>query len=163
MDRKRENLKKFIKKFEDIMTASTFAEAGEFEIAKEILKENRGVLLAIRDGQIDRKTLKYAVNTCKRIGAHLDILYVSSAEAKDTMFERFLQELQNEDIHFTLIKKKGCLKKAIIDYTDERKEIAFVVVELSESLDIDCKDENERFSSLWQKLKCPLVVVTKGV
>src|SRR4030042_2726966 len=103
MDMKKENLKKLIKKLEDIMTASTFAEAGEFEAAREILKEGRRVLLAMREGEGERKALKYAMNTCKRIGADMDILYLSSAESSENpMLKQFFSELQSEGIHYRL-------------------------------------------------------------
>ncbi|MDO9027779.1 MAG: hypothetical protein Q7U68_02835 [Candidatus Roizmanbacteria bacterium] len=33
-------LKKFLRQFETIMTAETFAEAGEFETARKVLRDN---------------------------------------------------------------------------------------------------------------------------
>jgi hypothetical protein len=149
------------RKIEDWLSAISFAEAGEFETAKEILNENRRVLLALKGGQIDQKTLKYTVNTCKRIGANLDILYFSS-ETDDLILEQFLKELGNEGIQCKLVEKKGgYFKQEIIDYANERKEIVFVVIESSDSLD-DCKVKHKGLSDSWQNLQCPLVVVMES-
>jgi len=149
------------RKIEDWLSAISFAEAGEFETAKEILNENRRILLALKGGQIDQKTLKYTVNTCKRIGANLDILYFSS-ETDDLILEQFLKELENEGIQHKLVKNKsGFLKQGIIDYANERKEIVFVVIESSDSLD-DCKVKHKGLSDSWQNLQCPLVVVMES-
>ncbi|MEC4676984.1 MAG: hypothetical protein VST72_08745 [Nitrospirota bacterium] len=49
-------MKKFIRKFEDAMTAVTFAEAGEFGTAREIMREG-----APLDEEI--KSLKHEVDT----------------------------------------------------------------------------------------------------
>jgi hypothetical protein len=67
------------KKIEDMLSAITFAEAGEFETAREFMAVKKKVLLAIRLGLAGSKTLKYAVNTCKRINADLDIFVVALA------------------------------------------------------------------------------------
>src|SRR3990172_3833996 len=159
--------KKLTKKLEAFFTAVTFAEAGELETARHImqeeLREDRRVLLALREGHIDTKTLKYALNTAKRIGAHLDILYVSADGIEDqngrAALARFQSELKAEGVQNRLIRSTGCLKQAIVDYTDREKEILFAVVESSGSLDTECKNKDTRLSELWQDLKCPLVVV----
>lgn len=83
------------RKIEDLMSAVSFAEEGEFETARELMKEDRRVLLAVRKGQIDRKTFRYAVNTCKRIGASLDVLYVSPSEGEDPALSQCISELEN--------------------------------------------------------------------
>lgn len=147
------------KKIEDWLSAISFAEAGEFETAKEIMKGNRRVLLALRSGQIDQKTLKYAINTCKRVGADLDILFVSPTGYVDPGLKQFTEELQRNRISHCLMQKNGDMKQEIIDYTDSHKEILFVVIESSDSLDVDCKGRDKRLSEVWQDLKCPLVVV----
>ncbi len=152
-------LKKTIKKFEMDMTAAAFAEAGEFEAAREVLKEERRVLLALRENQIDNNTLKYVVNTCKRTGAKLDILYISASEKIQPIFEQYLKDLEKEGIHFRLVQRKGCLKQQIIDYVNSKKEIIFAVTGSSDKLDVACKGTDGKLSEAWQHLKCPLVVV----
>ncbi len=159
-------LKKMMKKVEDVMAAASFAEEGESETARSLLHEGRRVLLALKEGRIDVKTLKYAANTSRRIGAQLDILYVAAAggpEGIDDPLMRNLQsELSAEGLQYRLIRRTGCLKEAVIDYTNREKEILFAVVESPNSLDADCNKKDTRLSELWQQLKCPLVVVMDG-
>jgi hypothetical protein len=59
-------LKKMMKKMEDVLAATSFAEEGESDAARSILNEGRRVLLALKEGRIDVKTLKYAVNTSNK-------------------------------------------------------------------------------------------------
>ena len=82
------------KKVEDLMSAISFAEEGEFDTAREMLKEERRVLLAIKENHLDKKTFRYAINTCKRVGADLDILYVSSAEKMSPVLEQCMEDLK---------------------------------------------------------------------
>ncbi len=145
------------------MSAVSFAEEGEFDTARDILKEERRILLAVRTGQMDRKTFRYAANTCKRIGASLDVLYISPSEAEEPLLGQCLSELKERGIDYRLIKKSGCLKQAIIDYTTLKKEIVFAVTESSENLDVDCKGKGKGLSDAWENLKCPLVVVADSV
>ncbi|OGW49448.1 MAG: hypothetical protein A2078_04815 [Nitrospirae bacterium GWC2_57_9] len=153
-------LKKMMKKIEDVLAAASFAEEGESESARLLLREGRRVLLALKQGRIDAKTVKYAVNSAKRIGADLDILFVSSSEGQaDPLLEELESGLTAEGVTYRLIRKQGCLKEAVIDYTNREKEILFAVVESPESLDADCRKKDSMLSELWQKLKCPLVVV----
>ncbi len=143
------------------MAAVSFAEEGEYDTARELIKERRKVLLAIRRGQIDPRTLRYAVNTCKRIGASLDVLYISASEGEDPVLAQCISELEKEGMDFRLTRKSGCLKQEIIDYTNSKREILFAVTESAEHLDTGCK--GKALSEAWQNLKCPLVVVADGV
>lgn len=151
------------KKIEDLMAAVSFAEEGEFETAREFLKDERRVLLAVKKGQADRRTFRYAMNTCKRIGAGLDILYVSSTDAPDTAFDECISELTKEGISHRLVQRSGCLKQAIIDYTTSSKEILFAVTESTDNLDVDCRGKGKGLTEAWKNLKCPLVVVADPV
>lgn len=159
-------LKKLMKNVESILAAASFAEEGEVATARSIMQEGRRVLLALKEGRIDVKTLKYALNTAKRIGAHLDILYVAATGdggiIVDPLLGHFESELTAEGIRYRLIPRTGCLKQQIIDYTNSEKEILFAVIESPNSLDLDCNKRDKTLSELWQKLKCPLVVVMDG-
>jgi len=153
-------LRRLNKAFEDTMAASAFAEAGEFETARQITKGNRKVLLGIRKDSMSRKSLLYALNACKRIGNGLDILYISPDGVETEELREFMEKLDAEGINFTLIKKSGCLKKEILGYVKEKKNIDFVVIESSEDLEADCREGLLR--EVWHGLGCPLVVVMES-
>jgi hypothetical protein len=155
-------LKRMMDRVENVMAAASFAEEGQFESARQMLNEERRVLLAVRQHRIDHKTLKYALNTCRRVDAGLDILYVSASGAADPVLEGFLSQLNTEGFLYRVIKRTGCMKQAIIDYTGSQKEVLFVVIESSDNLDVDCSLRNRRLSDSWNKLKCPLVVVSEA-
>lgn len=150
-------MKKLSKRFEDLMAAFAFTEAGEFEVARQIVRENRRVLLAVRKEHISEKTLLYAKNTCKRIETGLDILYIARDESEPEELRSFMRGLNSEGISYTLIKRTGCLRKEIVDYVKEKKNIDFVVIESSEELNRDCREGT--LSNAWGGLACPLVVV----
>jgi hypothetical protein len=155
-------LKKMMETMENAMAAASFAEEGQFESARQMLKEERRVLLAVREHRIDRKTLKYALNTCRRVEADLDILYVSVSGAADPVLDGFLSDLRAGGVPYRVIERTWCLKQAIIDYTNSRKEVLFVVIESSDNLDVDCSVRDRRLSESWNNLKCPLVVVSEA-
>lgn len=157
MTMKKENIRDLIKKFEDIMSAASFAEAGEFKTAREVLKGERRVLLAMREGEVERKALTYALNTCKRIGADMDVLYLSSGNSdEDPILKQFFSELDKEGISYRLIRGSGLLREEIKNYTDSEISVHFVVVE---SLAVDRWSKEERLSEILKKIKCPVVVV----
>lgn len=147
------------RKIEDLLSAVSFAEEGEFETAREILQAGRRVLLAFRDGRLDRRTLRYAANTCKRINAGLDILYVSQVEGTGPVLSEGLKEIHSEGIDCRVLRKDGCLKQEIIDYAAVHPEVLFVVTESADHLDADCMGKGKKLSRAWSSLRCPLVVV----
>jgi hypothetical protein len=52
------------------------------------------------------------------------------------------------------------MKQEIIDYTNGRHDVLFVVVESPNSLDADCRKKDGVLTELWKNLRCPLVVVS---
>ena len=157
MSRKGLNMKELMKKLEDTLTAATFAQAGETDTAREIFKERRRVLLALREGEVESKVLKYAMNTSKRIGADLDVLYISSSSSPEApILKEFFSLLEKEGIEYRLVRRNGRLREEIRKYTESERGIHFVVVE---SLAVDRWNKEEGLSEIVDKMKCPLVVV----
>lgn len=152
-------IRKLMSRIEREMAAISFAEEGEFSAARDMLKEERRVLLAVRGGRVDDKTLRYALNTCKRVGAGLDILSVSPGATLNPALTGFLKELDDEKIAYAVTITKGCLKQRIIEHTEAKKNVLFAVIESEESIDIDCRGSDPHLPEAWQNLKCPLVVV----
>jgi hypothetical protein len=149
------------RKIEDILSAITFAEAGEFESARELIAgEKKRVLLAIQSGLREDKTMKYAVSTCQRNNADLDILVVAPAEAMDEALRPLIKEAKREGVHCRIARRKGRLPDAIIDYTNSEKRILFVVVESINSMNREGNLHNVSLSKSWDSLRCPLVVVS---
>ncbi len=149
-------------RFDDLMSAISFAEAGEHEKAKELLKGSDTVLLAVSERVVDRHVLKYALSLSNRIEAGIDILYMTKSEATNPQLEAFMSEAKKRNIPCSIVRKEGCMKKAILDYTGKKKEILLVIVGSTPELDIECKTGEKSLSEAWKKLKCPLVVVSKS-
>lgn len=158
-----DKIKKMMKQVENALTAVSFAEEGEWDAARSFVREGRRVLLAVREGQADPRTLKYALNSSLRVGARLDILYVSASKTQDPLADPairvFASELQKAGVSYRVIPASGCMKQEIIDYTNREKDILFAVIESPQSLDAECRKKDLRLAELWKNLKCPLVVV----
>ncbi len=149
-------------RFDELMSAATFAEAGEHEEAMRLMRGRDSVLLAVSDVYFDTGVFSYALNICKRTKAGLAILYLTRTELHKDEIHEFMAKASCEGIICSLIKKEGCMKQAILDYTTKNKAIIFVVVGTTPELDIECKTGEKSLSEAWKKLRCPLVLVSRG-
>jgi hypothetical protein len=154
--------KKFWEKVEDYMSAAAFAEAGEVETARSLVQPDRTVLLAVTPRGADMRSAEYARGVCKRIEAGLEIILVPGGENQSSFLREFQKQLNEDDIPWRIVSTTGCLKKRILEHTDGRRDIHFVVIESSEELDIECDDERGAVRRFIELLKCPLVVVSEA-
>ena len=104
--------------------------------------------------------MRYAVSTCKRNNADLDILFVAPAGATDKAIRPLIKEAKREGVHCRIVCRKGRLTDAIIDYTSSERNIIFVVVESLNGLNREGNLHNGSLSRAWDSLGCPLVVVS---
>lgn len=151
-------MKKLFKTFENAMAAAAFAEAGESDTAREMLKNNGRILLALSGEKFDINAFRHALNLCKRINATLEILHVS--DAKPALLNTFESELLKNGIEYQFIQEDGCIKEQILNHTNKNSGPLLIVVESSEKLDINCGKAKRDLNEFWKNLKCPLVVVS---
>jgi hypothetical protein len=154
--------KKFWEKVEDYMSAAAFAEAGEAETARSFIWPRRTVLLALTPNGADVNSAEYARGVCKRIGAGLEILLWSGGVSQNRFLRRFKGELDGDHTPWRIEAATGCLKKRILEHTDNRSDIHFVVIESSEELDVECGEESGAVKRFFARLRCPLVVVSEA-
>ncbi|MDA8098280.1 MAG: universal stress protein [Nitrospiraceae bacterium] len=156
-------MKKIMRQIEDTMAAVSFAEEGQAESAASLFKRERRVLLALKEGHTDVKTLRYALNATLRISAQLDVLFVCAPDGEgqtSPLLQAFAEELKAAGVEHRIFERSGCLKQEIIDFTNKERDVLFVVVESPGSLDADCRKKEGLLTELWKNLRCPLVVVS---
>jgi hypothetical protein len=156
MESKKMKLSSLIKKFENIMAATAFAEAGEFEMAREMAGTKQKVLLVLTGRTSDVKCFTYALNFCKRMKAGLEILCMESGR---DIVERLDADLRQAGIDYRVNVVDGCLKKAVVEITSENQGFDYVVVNSYRGLDTGCGAEAEILPDVRDVIKCPLVVV----
>jgi len=156
MESKKMKLSSLIKKFENIMAATAFAEAGEFEMAREMAGTKQKVLLVLTGRASDTKCFTYALNFCKRMKAGLEILCMESGR---DLVELLDAELKQAGIDYRVNVVDGCLKKAVLDVTRANPGFDYVVVNSYRGLDTGCGAEAEILPDVLDVIKCPLVVV----
>ena len=151
----------FGKKIEDQFAAAAFAEAGEFEAARELAKGSRKVLLVLTGSLADTKSFTYAMSVAKRIDAGLEIMCFSSRKPDNGMLEYYQNLLEQKKVEFHIKIVSGCMKTRILEYTTKRSNIQFVVAESLDALNDECQQEDRSLRGTLKGLSCPLVLVSE--
>ncbi len=137
------------------MMAATFAEAGEFQVARDIAGD-REVLLVYTGHEADGKALKYAANFTARIGAKLHILCSGQWKKGLPAIEA---ELEHKAVPYHVSETQGCLREAVVEAANGNGKVHSVVVNLYRTLEAGCDGHGGTFANIWNSIKCPLIVV----
>ncbi|MHB1390509.1 MAG: hypothetical protein ACYCXF_04625 [Thermoleophilia bacterium] len=149
------------RKFEDLMAAASYAEEGESEAAREPAGSREKVLLVLAGRPTDSRSCKYAINMARRNNADVEVLVTNTSKPARDYIDACLEEIRLASLGFTVSKKAGCIKEAIISQTRKRSDILCVVVESAEILDMECSRKHRRLEGIWRELGCPLTLVSE--
>jgi len=145
--------------FEDTMCAAAFAEAGEFETARQLLKGDRGkkVLLGTRASTLPLNIFRHAVNLCRRAGASLEILHAgpSPLTIGPDCDADILEDL---GVDYWSIDDSDGLEKELVDSTRKRSDVIFVVLHSRSPLSPE-KKRGHQLRRMARQIHCPVVVL----
>lgn len=169
-------LTKLFKKLEESMTAATFAEAGEFEMARQFLKSNKNankrVLLGTDKPEIETKTISYALHLCQRLGGGLEIFHMLRLPENETGSELSQEKeplaalnsaLQQKGVVYQPVSGLGCLADEVLRHAGTRRDILCVVFDALEPDGASCRKAKENMIARLQALHCPVVMYAGSV
>ncbi len=158
-------------KLQNHFVAATFAEAGEFETARQILpayERKQTVLLAVEGRVPTKATFDYAVNLCTRMNANLDILQILSRSSSegDGPSERLaalLPGLEGKGVSFNVTVRKAKAIEILYDYVRMRKNVVTAVIDSPNLRDKEAADIGwkETLQNVAERVSIPLVTVSQ--
>lgn len=164
-------LSEILEKVENTMSAATYAEAGEFEMARQFFTPHKNtrkrVLLGTDREEINPKTLNYAMRLCYCIGASLEIFHMIHAPAgcmdceagqMSRMLEAVKGDLGEKGIIYELVMGKECLAAEVLQYTDKRRDLLCIIFDAMGTGSSGCQRTKEVLLAKFHALHCPVVV-----
>jgi len=118
-------------------------------------KTRRYVLLALRGEHVEQRLLSSASGLCRRMDAGLDIMLSSDDKDLPPVLENFVQNLQQDGIHYRLTRHAVLRSKEIVQYANTHECISTVMIDSKGKW---TAPEDEKGGDPWRKLDCPLVV-----
>lgn len=160
-----------LQKIETSMTAVTFAEAGEFEMARQYFQPEKNrrkrVLLGTDRIEISTGTLHYGLRLCKTIGGSLEIFQVihlpeatppDESAAPGMLQEALQKKLGEQGISYNLAVGKECLAEEMLKFTRNRRDLLCVIFDAMEAGSATCQQAKESMLARFHALQCPVVV-----
>jgi hypothetical protein len=125
------------------MAAAAYAEAGEYQSARDILEpqaKTKTVLFVIAGSTPDPSAVSYALNYCSRTGAELDVLLViekSSDEDYSSLGIKMnegsknivglVREIEEKEIPFKITIRLGDVHEKLLNYARRHKDVVMVI------------------------------------
>lgn len=151
---------RIFRKLEDWFAAVAFAEAGEFETAIELAAGQKRIVLALTGSAGDRKAFEHALSMATRTAAGLEMLVTADDSATRELLAEAIAELRRCAVGYRLVRRKGCVRKLLLERTKKGGNIISVVIESSAALDADCREQEKQLKGFTRALGCPLTLVS---
>lgn len=169
-------LGEIIKQFETTMSSAAFAEAGEFEMARQFMllgkNARKRVLLGTDAAEIDLKIMRYTLKLCQRVEAGLEIFHLVRElkepekgrwRLKKTGASPLQAMLQKLGIVYQAVVAEESLDSELVKYVAHRRDILCVVLGGSAGPDRRDTQAYKKLTAVFQRLQCPLVIYENGV
>lgn len=154
-------------KFQKNMSAAAFAEAGEFDTARQIAGKNKNahkkVLVVLEGDDLNMRILHYASDLCNRLGGQLEILHKQGPRHVNIIETGIWQEFIKKEgpIVCTSLNSDESLDDKLTEYGNTRHDILCVVLRIDL---IDKEPGKNKAEKAWspdwimEKLNCPVMV-----
>ena len=153
-------------KFQNAMSAAAFAEAGEFDTARQLAGRNKNahkkVLVVLEGDDLNMRILNYASDLCTRLGGQLEILHKQGIDqvviTETEVWQQFIKK-GNKVVCATLHPNES-LDEKLAEYGKKRRDILCVVLRIHLMEKPIKKREGKAWSPDWimQKFNCPVMV-----
>jgi len=149
------------------MSAAAFAEAGEFETARQIAGKNKNshkkVLVVLEGDDLNKRILNYALDLCRRLGGQLEILHKQGPKRVEVTKTELWQEFTKKggQVVCNSLEPSESLDDKLTEYGETRRDILCVVLRIHL---IDKKPDKKKEEKAWspdwimEKLNCPVMV-----
>jgi hypothetical protein len=141
----------------ELLNALPPATALQQKMAGRRVARSRQVVLAI-EGRLPPAAMQYAVNTCQRVDADLDLLCTVSQAVAEKAIVPYVDMLRAADIAWRIAVRNGPLPQAITNYTRTQPGTLLVVAGADTELHARTAQGGPSRSAAW-RLDFPLVVV----
>ncbi|MBF0626586.1 MAG: hypothetical protein HQL91_00045 [Magnetococcales bacterium] len=142
-------------------SATAFAESGEFETARELVREVRDILLVLQSGEPASGVWVTARAMMERLDAGVEILVTAPWEGGEVQeVRRFQEEVVRQGRQVRLLHRPGITWHGVLAHANAVSGIVCILVESLEKWGLS-KDSEKRRPPIWsRRLPCPLVVAT---
>jgi hypothetical protein len=169
-------LAEIIKQFETTMSSAAFAEAGEFEMARQFMllgkNARKRVLLGTDAAEIDLKIIRYTLKLCQRVEAGLEIFHLVR-KIKEPEKGRWRLKKSGPSALQAMLQKLGIVYQAVVaeesldselvKFVAQRRDILCVVLGGAGNADRRDSPAYKKLSAVFQRLHCPLVIYEDSI